>query len=92
MVLNYKKYNESLETDFEIGDEVIVNGMYDSRSFTDVKAKIINVKFSLGSYLYTLKFGEDPSWDIWNVRINDKFKMYNIEKSDPIKEEDIEWF
>lgn len=97
MVLNYIKYNESIIPEFKVGDDVIVDGVYDSRIFNNLKAKISDIYMSSGpsgiqSVRYSLVWYEDNLQRRWNVRISDKLRISKVEKEEPIKEEDIEWF
>jgi hypothetical protein len=44
MVLNYQKYNESVEPpNFHYGEKILVNGIIDKKEFEDAKGEVIKI-------------------------------------------------
>jgi hypothetical protein len=94
MVLNYKKYNESIYEDFKIGDRVITKDLW---KFSNKYATIVRIDH--GGDKYCIEFdefidghscsGKGKKGHCTNASIKNLIK---IEKEEPIKEEDIEWF
>jgi hypothetical protein len=105
MVLNYRKYNESIlgETKFKMGEKVIVSGAIDGKYFQENIGVVMGTRngffievtheiFTTGNYLGKM----EEKTQLYLIRFFGTYDRWIpeecISKYEEMKEEDIEWF